>query len=501
MSNNIWGADLLKRSEDAAFLTQFLINRIAEREVQGRPKSYVLNLDASWGTGKTFFLTRLRKQLASEGYLTTYVNAWRDDHADTPLTAIMAAIDDTLSPYFVKDKALKEKWSVLKTEGVKIGAAVMKGAAQVVVKKFIGEGLEEIKEIWEGNGSDAPIDDAAAEIVSSQAMAVVTQLADKAANLLLESFRESSQSIESFRAKLMNLLLLVSNDGVKLPLFVLIDELDRCRPTYAIQLLEQVKHLFEVDNVVFIVATDSTQLSHAISAVYGAGFDSRGYLRRFFDRVYRFPIPTMTQFLESQFQLHKVDSNRLSSPVDDNHVQFFLGATKLYGLQLRDVEQCFDLLRGVLTTWQHETKLELCILLPLIIEFQQGMLSGDKIPPRFTIPNGQDAKLWSIRVPVDEYQVTTTLRYQMISTLNFYAALAAAAEKDLQEVSAMRGETPIDQWVRKRLSEEIRIVHGSRFQTGKNYYSVIREYPKYVTSIQRLQTEFLADGDGKQSHP
>jgi len=57
-------------------------------------------------------------------------------------------------------------------------------------------------------------------------------------------------------------------------MFILIDELDRCRPTYAIELLENIKHLFDIEGLYFIIATDSTQLSYSINAVYGNKFAS-----------------------------------------------------------------------------------------------------------------------------------------------------------------------------------------------------------------------------------
>lgn len=66
-------------------------------------------------------------------------------------------------------------------------------------------------------------------------------------------------------------------------LIVIIDELDRCRPTFAIKLLEIVKHLFNIRGIVFVFFLDITQLQHSVKKVYGRGFDALGYLERFFD--------------------------------------------------------------------------------------------------------------------------------------------------------------------------------------------------------------------------
>ena len=64
---------------------------------------------------------------------------------------------------------------------------------------------------------------------------------------------------------------------------VIVDELDRCKPTFAIQLLEVVKHLFNVKGLVFIFSLDIGELQHCVKTVYGQGFDAIGYLQRFFD--------------------------------------------------------------------------------------------------------------------------------------------------------------------------------------------------------------------------
>ena len=79
----------------------------------------------------------------------------------------------------------------------------------------------------------------------------------------------------------------------------MIDELDRCRPSYAVELLEVAKHLFSVDHIVFVLAINRSQLSHSISGVYGADFDATDYLRRFFDIDFRLPEPDKKQFVDA----------------------------------------------------------------------------------------------------------------------------------------------------------------------------------------------------------
>ena len=79
----------------------------------------------------------------------------------------------------------------------------------------------------------------------------------------------------------------------------MIDELDRCRPTYAIELLETAKHIFGVDHVVFVLAVNRSELAHSVKALYGSEFGAEGYLRRFFDIDFMLPLPDREAFIKS----------------------------------------------------------------------------------------------------------------------------------------------------------------------------------------------------------
>nr|WP_279504657.1 P-loop NTPase fold protein [Aeromonas veronii] len=78
----------------------------------------------------------------------------------------------------------------------------------------------------------------------------------------------------------------------------MIDELDRCRPSYAVEMLETIKHIFDIPKVVFVLATDTEQLQHAIKVIYGDGFDAQNYLGRFFMRRFNLPLVSTKVFIE-----------------------------------------------------------------------------------------------------------------------------------------------------------------------------------------------------------
>ena len=62
-----------------------------------------------------------------------------------------------------------------------------------------------------------------------------------------------------------------------------IDKSDRCKPTFAVHLLEQIKHYIFDDRITFVFSINLEQLQHTIKQYYGADFDSCRYLDRFFD--------------------------------------------------------------------------------------------------------------------------------------------------------------------------------------------------------------------------
>src|SRR5690606_8104541 len=140
---------------------------------------------------------------------------------------------------------------------------------------------------------------------------------------MVAKFSNNKKSIEAFRKNVASVVEKIGGDE-KL-LFVLVDELDRCRPPYAISLLERVKHLFELNGIVFLVATDTQQLQHSIKAVYGNDFSSERYLYRFFDRTYRFEEPSLTQFIDFQISRHAIGGEKISLPGAQDLSQFLAG--------------------------------------------------------------------------------------------------------------------------------------------------------------------------------
>ena len=149
----------------------------------------------------------------------------------------------------------------------------------------------------------------------------------------LSELNKERISFENFKKYLNKATERMQSDGKKL--VVIIDELDRCKPTFAIQTLEIIKHIFDIKNIVFIFAVDIEQLSHGISSIYGQGFDSVGYLCRFFDYISKLPNPNMEKFISYKF-------DEVNIPKETTRFiqlqEFILKLVKIFNLSMRDVD-------------------------------------------------------------------------------------------------------------------------------------------------------------------
>nr|WP_301302105.1 P-loop NTPase fold protein [Methylorubrum extorquens] len=370
--DEIWKNDLLDRRQDADLIQLFLLARLQERADSGRTASYVMNLDSSWGSGKTFFLERLQLQLESQKFISVYIDAWKDDHAEDPMIAFMAAIDGSLKKHLKLKGQIKKYWDVAKESGLKIAITGVSLAAKSAARRYLGDGLSQIQEIADGtvleNSVEAATDDEAKKKIEES----VQKFIDVRAEAALKKFESTKSSLEVFRKNLGKFVSeLEQQSDFKSPLFVLVDELDRCRPTYAIALLERVKHFFNVENVVFIVATDSEQLKHSIKAVYGQDFDSNKYLLRFFDRAYKFSEVSKSNFINYMFNARPISEEKIYCPFIDVR-ELFLKYAVAFSLSPRDIEQCYDHLRAVASTWRYVSPINVYQMILLIIAFQQG---------------------------------------------------------------------------------------------------------------------------------
>lgn len=240
-------------------------------------QSLVLGIDADWGQGKSTFLRMWLQHLENKGFKALYFNAWESDFSDDAFVSLMGELELGMSKLGPQGRA-----TAYLQKAKKAGLRVIRRAIPAAVK-LATAGVLNLDEFSE---------------------AALAEAAEKWAAEKVKSYEAARQSVAGFREALAAFAqeLTKPHDGeARLPLVIVIDELDRCRPPYAIEVLEAVKHFFSVPGVAFVVAADGVQLGNIVRTRYGMDVETGGYLRRFVDITFSLPVPSGTAFLDAQF--------------------------------------------------------------------------------------------------------------------------------------------------------------------------------------------------------
>ncbi|EGQ8139788.1 KAP family P-loop NTPase fold protein [Vibrio cholerae] len=300
IGNEFFPEDKLGRAKYATFLTKLLASQGFDktRNPDEQKRNYVLNLNAEWGSGKTYFLKRWSEDL-KEHYPVVYIDAWKKDYSDDPLMTVVSSIIEQLRKQAGKDKDAKEFRVPRKLIGLLKAAAP--GIGRGLFKRYVGIDPVEIMNADDDNENLGSIKgENGKDLVDENGKPIdMSFAASEAVKYLIDEHDAKSAAIESLKTSVFEWVTAVT--GIKkkeLPAFIFIDELDRCRPSYAVEMLETIKHIFDISGVVFVVATDTEQLQHAVKVVYGDGFDANIYLGRFFNSRYSLKAPNLENFLD-----------------------------------------------------------------------------------------------------------------------------------------------------------------------------------------------------------
>ncbi len=241
--------DVLNRKKTLLQLVK-LLNSLDE--------NFVISIDGNWGVGKTFFIKQLLYLYEIENYsnfieakdlkfiedfkskyIPIYYNAWENDnHADVIESFIYNILD--AFPKYKKDLKVK------KQDLEEIIKPFLKNLVEKTTLGFISkETIDNIKSF----------EDLVKDVMTTE---------------------EQKESLyEVFN-------LLTKND---IRILLIVDELDRCKPDYAIKVLETIKHFFNYDKITTLVVTNNNQLSECIKHVYGYNFNGYEYLNKMYDTV------------------------------------------------------------------------------------------------------------------------------------------------------------------------------------------------------------------------
>lgn len=299
--------------------------------IKYNPNLKVLAIDSGWGTGKTTFINMWIDMINNEKdenekckykdeYETMYFNAWENDFINEPIVSLLSELE----------KQMSEKDSHIKNILIK-GKDKIKPFLQVGGKiglKYLTQGV---------------LDNVTWSELTEEG---VQELSNKIGDLVFKEVEVAKKSRKALKEDLVKF-----QNNINKKVIIFIDELDRCRPTYAIELLETIKHIFNIENFIFVISLDKLQLSESIKTIYGQNMDSNGYLRRFFDLEYQLQL---NQELKQYVKFISEDlDNKFSNILFFKRFMEEIFYQEHYSL--RDINKAFNYIKLVLPTIEEFT--------------------------------------------------------------------------------------------------------------------------------------------------
>ena len=288
-----------------------------------RGKGCTFSLDGKWGSGKSFVLDMFERQLslfqdpnaAGERYVIFHYNCWQYDFYEEPAIAIVAAICNEISKY---NSILPQLPQTIRTTLGTVGN---------IGKELLGSYLQTKL------GCNPMV---LGEKFRHEQGELENEIADAHA---FDTYYKFKEMLDLTKKQLAT----IASDK---PVILVVDELDRCMPDYAIKVLERLHHLFDEDSkVIVILAVDREQLDRTVHHIFGVGALDKenqmciNYLKKFI----RFSIPLDTGTISENFW-ERYSSVLSNYDVSDDKSELYLELpSKLFFyLDVRTQELCMD---------------------------------------------------------------------------------------------------------------------------------------------------------------
>ncbi len=224
----------------------------------------VVALDGGWGSGKSVFLkmwTGAHKKDFDGKAKIIYFDAFEHDFLDDPLISLVSSLSDHFPQ---KSKGQKVVF------GLKKAAAPL---AKVALRVGLAVGTAGATEVL--------------GVVGDEAIKTGANLADTEIANFWAKADGQIMAMKGFKKALEELT--AGQNGESQKIVIIVDELDRCRPDYALAFLEVIKHFFAVPNVHFVLGVNLWSLENSVRARYGQGIEAADYLKKFIHLQVRLP--------------------------------------------------------------------------------------------------------------------------------------------------------------------------------------------------------------------
>ncbi|MBQ6110164.1 MAG: hypothetical protein IJL05_02175 [Alphaproteobacteria bacterium] len=247
LTDDIWADDKLGIKENVIGFA----NILKQEKFTVGGKSKVYSISAEFGIGKTFFCKKLAKVLEHDKVPVSVLNIWEMDFYENPLIPLLIKIKDVYVQYN-KARTLTRKAA---TKTSKIAAKF----AKIAVKYKYGINIDKFIKLY--------------------------QSLKNTNNNLYDDYRAFEKELDELKDFLSSWA-----QRLNKPVVIIIDEIDRCRPDYAVKTLEILKHFFDIPGFVFVLSIDEEQLKSSVETLFGTkNFD--GYKRKFINNSFVLPAP------------------------------------------------------------------------------------------------------------------------------------------------------------------------------------------------------------------
>ncbi len=229
--------------------------------VQNAEHPSTIVLDGGWGTGKSVFIQQWIA-LAQEKNTVIYFDAFAVDYQDDAFLAIA----ENIAAEMPEAKDGKKQDFIAKT--IPLAKRFLPIAAKAAVK-IATAGLVSTDAV---GGAIADAGGEASDAVSQAIQDRLTSAASRKSEV--DEFRESLKALAE------------EKEG---PLIIVIDELDRCNPTFALSVLERIKHFYDAEGVCFLLVTNLLHMANAVEGQYGNKINGAEYMQKFYDYTLMLP--------------------------------------------------------------------------------------------------------------------------------------------------------------------------------------------------------------------
>lgn len=245
---------------------------------------YVLSISGAFGSGKTWLLTRLVQNFEDQGHQALYINLFDFDRTEDPSAVLLSHIIEwsrAMSGVMnvpLASKALQSKSEMLQ-----------------IIQKYIKEPallLDAISGLLPENSQGG----------SAALVSFIASIARKGVEWKKERKSELDLSLsEILDIALSHAAETASRDEPQKRVVLLLDELDRCRPEFALKTLHAIRHLFNIPGVVFIIGVERDHLASSLTQIVGPSHDMDGYIRKFVDLDCELPANIDNLFISAHF--------------------------------------------------------------------------------------------------------------------------------------------------------------------------------------------------------